>query len=494
MRTSLSHPLQIDEVATRVGGIIGLTICPGKVQAISWSGPWDRSLEVDVAAISEWGARAVVTLVTKKELEALGIAGLGDAFRKEGITWFHLPINDVDVPDADWERSWALASPILHRLLADRGRVLVHCRAGLGRAGTVAAVLLAEEGVHAPEAIAIVRAARPGAIQTQKQEEYVVDKAERFAAAFADRAKGALLGLAVGDALGTTLEFSRRDERPKHTEMTGGGPFGLEPGVWTDDTSMALCLADNLLANGGLEPHDLMQRFGRWWREGENSPVGRCFDIGTTTYEALARFERTGDPNSGDSSINSAGNGSLMRLSPIALFFKDDETQARAAARRQSEATHAATECLDACDWFAGLLVRAINGDSFEDLFRYETPVYGPKVSAVAAGSWRHKSRSDICSSGYVIDTLEAAVWAVSQASSFEEAVIIAVNLGDDSDTVGAVTGQLAGAIWGYASIPERWTKKLAWRTHIEQVAVDLLRSGAKASERQIGSTMSVGV
>lgn len=132
--------------------------------------------------------------------------------------------------------------------------------------------------------------------------------------------------------------------------------------------SMALCLADSLLAKGNLDPHDLMQRFVSWWREGENSPVGRCFDIGTTAYAALAQFERTGDPISGDPRPNAAGNGSLMRLSPIALFFKDDETQARAAARRQSETTHAATECLDACDWFSSLLVRAINGTSFEDL------------------------------------------------------------------------------------------------------------------------------
>ncbi len=313
------------------------------------------------------------------------------------------------------------------------------------------------------------------------------------ASAVADRACGALLGLAVGDAFGTTLEFTDRDEQPHHTEITGGGPFELEAGCFTDDTSMALCLADSLLAKGNLDPHDLMQRFVSWWREGENSPVGRCFDIGTTTYAALAQFERTGDPISGDPSPNAAGNGSLMRLSPIALFFKDDETQARAAARRQSETTHAATECLDACDWFSSLLVRAINGTSFEDLFR-ETPAYGAKVSAVANGSWRQKSRSEISSSGYVIDTLEAAVWAVSQASSFEEALILAVNLGDDADTVGAVTGQLAGAIWGRAGIPDRWLHSLAWRPKIEQIALELFSSGIEANRRPITSINSVGV
>ena len=107
---------------------------------------------------------------------------------------------------------------------------------------------------------------------------------------FLDRARGALLGLAVGDALGTTLEFSRRDAQPLHTEMTGGGPFRLAPGVWTDDTAMALCLADSLVAQGDLDPADLMDRFVRWWRLGENSATGHCFDIGVTTAKALRRY------------------------------------------------------------------------------------------------------------------------------------------------------------------------------------------------------------
>ncbi len=134
------------------------------------------------------------------------------------------------------------------------------------------------------------------------------------AESFADRALGAWLGLAVGDALGTTLEFSRRDSEPHHTEMIGGGPFRLQPGVWTDDTSMALCLADTLLATGEVDPRDLITRFISWWRDGEYSVTGSCFDIGNTTRAALERFERTGGPLAGNAAAPAAGNGSLMRL------------------------------------------------------------------------------------------------------------------------------------------------------------------------------------
>ena len=143
-----------------------------------------------------------------------------------------------------------------------------------------------------------------------------------------DRALGCLFGLAVGDALGTTLEFATRDARPHLTDMVGGGPFGLRPGEWTDDTSMALCLADCLIACGELDQGDLMERFVRWWQEGENSHSGRCFDIGTTTQRALQRFIETGDPVAGATDPGTAGNGSVMRLAPVALRWADNAEQA----------------------------------------------------------------------------------------------------------------------------------------------------------------------
>lgn len=295
-----------------------------------------------------------------------------------------------------------------------------------------------------------------------------------------DRAVGALVGLAVGDALGTALEFSDRDSRPPLTDMVGGGPFNLAPGQWTDDTSMALCLGESLLANGRLEQRDLMERFVRWWRHGENSVTGNCFDIGKTTSGALSRFEGTGDPVAGSADPRAAGNGSLMRLAPVALFFHRGARDAEEAARLQSVTTHAAPAAVDACALFARMLVEAIGGRRREEVLRPRRRDGDPAVAALAAGSWKDKERGDIVSSGYVVDTLEAALWAVERSRCFEEAVLLAVNLGHDADTVGAVTGQLAGALWGVQGIPERWRDRLAWREKIEGLGRALFERGQR--------------
>lgn len=279
----------------------------------------------------------------------------------------------------------------------------------------------------------------------------------------------------MGDALGTTLEFSRRDSLPRQTEITGGGPFRLAPGVWTDDTSMALALAESLAAHPGLDERNLMDRFVAWWRRGEYSPAGRCFDIGGTTRAALARYERTGDPLAGDPSPHAAGNGSLMRLAPAVLADLGDRAVAVEAARRSSAVTHAAPNCLDACAYFAGLLWDTIHGADKAAVLAARDWPGEPAIRVLAAGAWQDKPREEIESSGYVMHTLEAALWCVHRAGSFEEAVVEAVNLGDDADTVGAVTGQLAGALWGLAGIPSRWLDRLAWRERLLAAADALL-------------------
>jgi len=292
------------------------------------------------------------------------------------------------------------------------------------------------------------------------------------------RAVGAVIGLAVGDAVGTTVEFRPRGSFAPLTDMVGGGPFGLEPGQWTDDTSMALCLAESLLANQGLNERDLMDRFVRWWRQGENSSTGRCFDIGNATREALARYERTGDPLAGNSDPQSAGNGSLMRLSPVAVFFHARPEAAKEIARRHSATTHAAPTAIDACAYFAELIVGAIRGDSKEEVLASRDTSSEPEIAAIAAGMWRAKDREEIRSSGYVVHTLEAAIWTVDRTRSFEEAVLTAANLGDDADTVAAVTGQLAGALYGSDAIPEKWRTRLAWSDRIEALSAELFAAG----------------
>ena len=297
-----------------------------------------------------------------------------------------------------------------------------------------------------------------------------------------DRARGAMLGLAVGDALGSTLEFGPRIASVKnyHREMIGGGPFGLEPGQWTDDSAMALALSKSLTLRKGFDPVDVMEQWVSWYRTGEYSSTGTCFDIGGTTRAALTRFERDGDPFQGLTDEHTAGNGALMRLAPVAIFGLDNEAEAVRIAREQSRLTHAHPACVDACDYFVRLLRLTILGE--EDPIKLALVKWTghPEVVRAKAALWNGLARKDVRSTGYVIDTLKAALWAVSASGSFEQAVVLAVNLGGDADTVGAVAGALAGARWGERSIPPRWLESLAWRSKIGAAALSLVRTSSE--------------
>lgn len=287
-----------------------------------------------------------------------------------------------------------------------------------------------------------------------------------------DRAQGCLVGLAVGDALGTTIEFSPRDTYRHVTDIVGGGPFRLKPGEWTDDTSMALCLADSLLEHQGLDPTDLMERFRRWRDEGYNSVNGRCFDIGSTTTQAISRYVRTRQPFAGVVDASAAGNGSIMRLAPVALFHAGNIEAADADAVLQSRTTHGAPECLDSCRLMARILVALLDGRPWEEALAVDAGLFAAlKVKALAAGNWKGRTREQIKSTGYVIDTLEAALWAVDSTGDFAAAVLLAVNLGGDADTVGAVAGQFAGARYGLSGIPAAWRATLAWHDRIAALA-----------------------
>ena len=481
-RTSLTHPLRVDAVGAPGGGLIGMTFCPGKVQAHGQTGAWDRDLALDLDAIQAWGAAAVVTLVEGWELDRHRVPMLGVEVQARGMEWHHLPIVDADVPRAPFDAGWSAAGPVLRAHLQAGRRIVLHCLGGLGRTGTVAALLLAELGEDPATAVSAVRLARPGALETLAQTRYALAVLPRArpgppagALDLADRGRGALVGLAVGDALGTTLEFTVRDACPPHSEMTGGGPFRLAPGQWTDDTSMALALADSLIAHPGFDPSDLMQRFVSWWRTGAYSCTGSCFDIGVTTRSALARFERSSDPYAGSPDPDAAGNGSLMRLAPAALRHLHDADAARRLAAAQSRTTHAAPQAMEACAFFTDLLREAVLGRPKAQVLAARPWSGDAAVAAIAAGSWRGKPRSDIRSTGYVLDTLEAALWSVDQAGSFHDSVVLAVNLGGDADTIGAVTGQLAGALHGMSGMPTRWLDALAWRTELIEKADQLI-------------------
>lgn len=288
-----------------------------------------------------------------------------------------------------------------------------------------------------------------------------------------DRHRGCLLGLACGDAVGTTVEFRPRGSFPKVTDMTGGGPFRLPDGAWTDDTSMALCLATSLVETGRFDPADQMQRYLRWYDDGYLSSTGVCFDIGNATRTALERFRRTGDPWSGSTDPQSAGNGCVMRLAPVPMFFHADPVAAVQWSGESARTTHGAEECVEACRLLGAMLVAALNGaDKDEVLFGHHASTYRTSaVSAIAGGRHRRFTRDQVSGSGYVIACLEASAWCVLQTRSFEEAVLLAVNLGDDADTTGAVTGQLAGALYGESGIPQTWRDKLVMGAQIRELA-----------------------
>jgi ADP-ribosylglycohydrolase len=299
-----------------------------------------------------------------------------------------------------------------------------------------------------------------------------------------NRYLGCLLGLAAGDAVGTTVEFRAPGSFTPLTDMVGGGPFNLQPGEWTDDTSMALCLAESLITIGDFDAADQMDRYLAWWRRGHLSSNGRCFDIGGTVSAALRRYEQTGDPFAGSADPYSAGNGSIMRLAPVPMRYAATPERLPALCADSSRTTHAATTCLDACCYFGGLIAGALRGEAKARLLapsfspapeQWDAQPPGPEIQAVAAGSFREQEPPAIAGTGYVVKSLEAALWAFNRSATFEEGCLLAANLGDDADTTAAVYGQLAGAYYGVEGIPSRWLNRLAHLPLIEQFAERLL-------------------
>ena len=295
-----------------------------------------------------------------------------------------------------------------------------------------------------------------------------------------ERYHGALLGLAVGDAVGTTVEFSPRGTFAPVTDMVGGGPFHLDAGQWTDDTSMALCLAASLVEKGEFDARDQMDRYVAWKQHGYMSSTGTCFDIGTTTSAALRSYLHSNNPYSGSADSRASGNGSLMRLAPAPMFYYPDMDAAIYHSGESSRTTHASPECVDACRYFAYLLCQTFADQEKDALLAPSdgtlfTPPLAPRIAAIATGSYRTKSRDRIVGNGYVVNSLEAALWSFATTSTYEAAILAAANLGDDADTTAAICGQIAGAYYGVSAIPAAWLAKLALRTEIEALADRLL-------------------
>lgn len=277
----------------------------------------------------------------------------------------------------------------------------------------------------------------------------------------------------MGDAVGAAVEFKARGTFAPVTDMMGGGPFGLAAGQWTDDTSMALCLATSLLECGGFDARDQMDRYRRWARQGELSSTGTCFDIGRTVAAAIRRFEQTGDPVAGSRDPHSAGNGSIMRLAPIPLFYFPDLAAVDTHAAESSRTTHGAPECIDACRLLGRMICRGMDGQAKDAVTGGDGTSFvgAPSIVALARGVHLAKPESAIRGTGYVVDSLEAALWCFETTDTFQAAILRAANLGDDSDTTAAVCGQLAGAFYGASQIPTTWLHKLSLSALITDLA-----------------------
>ena len=314
------------------------------------------------------------------------------------------------------------------------------------------------------------------------------------------RIKSVVLGHAIGDALGVPVEFCTREELDENpvTDMMGYGSYPVPEGCWSDDTSMALCALDSL-AKGKLNYNEIMQNFVRWASFDEFTPTGEMFDIGRTCLKAIRRYldsDGTDATKSGLDGENYNGNGSLMRIHPFALFLYYNglaEEKYIEVIHNASALTHAHERSKMACGIYTfvlwELLAKPHKSSIIKGLNRArrfyrdseEFAIYDRMLMKRIGWIYRHwedpgdhkeVTRDEIESSGYVVDTLEAAIWCLMTTNDYKSCVLKAVNLGDDTDTVAAIAGGLAGALYGYDAIPKEWLDTLKRRDYIEELCV----------------------
>jgi len=299
---------------------------------------------------------------------------------------------------------------------------------------------------------------------------------------------GSIFGLMCGDAVGTTVEFRPYKTFKPVTDMIGGGVFNLNAGEWTDDSSQALCMLISLITKDGFVPEDIMNRFVSWKEDGYMSSNGTCFDIGMTTSTAINRFKQTGYPLSGLTDETSCGNGCLMRLAPIPMFYNSTLNDAVIISGLSSQLTHGHDECIDASRYFGKLIWLALNGFSKQEILSrvignnigIKKGVVSKPLYSIIKGDYKKKNPPEIRGKGYVIDTLESALWAFYKTDNFVDGLLKVVNLGDDADTTGAVYGQLAGAYYGINNIPKKWIDIIAKKEKVESMVEQLIRMTIK--------------
>ena len=293
-----------------------------------------------------------------------------------------------------------------------------------------------------------------------------------------NKALGFFIGLACGDAVGTTVEFKERGSFPPLTDMVGGGPFNLKKGEWTDDTAMALCLAQSLIEKKEFNAFDQMEKYVDWMDNGYMSCAGKCFDIGTTVYDALRDYLDSGNPFSGQTDVMTSGNGCIMRLAPIPIFYHRNIQEAIHYAGESSRTTHGSILCIESSKLLCDIILKATVAKNKDDII--ESLEYEPtskEVISLKRGDFLSKSYEDLTGSGYVINSLETALSCFYNTDSFKEAILKCANVGNDADTTSAICGQVAGAYYGIEAIPIEWRKNLAKYDLVEELTIALLKA-----------------
>jgi len=435
-----------------------------------------QELERRLGALLDAGFDAFIDLTEPGELPAY------DGYLPEDAVYLRKPIKDHGVPPDSAYMAEILAE--VDALLESGRRLYVHCRAGIGRTGTVVACHLIETGL-APQA-ALQRLNElwqgsdssdtwPEVPETDEQRDYILAYAPDptrspevmdAARTLRDRFQGALLGLAVCDALAVHTQFRKPGSFAPVGDLLGGGSFDLPRGAWSDDTAMALLLAESLLERDGFDGHDQVARYSRWQREGYGSATGQCVGISANVARALATALYKRQPFAGSHDPEQLDKDPLSRVAPAVMFFFADASASVSRAAEAARITAQAPQVLDCVRLFAAMVRLALAGRDKATVLRppresWISTSTRPEVLRIFEGSYAERMPPEITGGGNILQALEAALWAFYRGETFREGALLAANLGRDSDVVAAAYGQLAGAYHGVSAIPGIWRNSL---------------------------------
>lgn len=473
---------------------------PGHLLAGEYPGsPDDEEMAERIARICAAGIDSFIDLTEPGEREPY--SGVLPA----GVDYQRMPIEDHGLPHSADHMAEIVAA--LGRELARGRKVYVHCRAGIGRTGMLVACHLVATGRTPEDALTELnklwkQCARSSqwrrVPETEEQRDFVLQQAGAVARIVAGdeplpeeaalgaarrlrgRFQGALFGLATGDALAAPTQMLKRGGFATVHDLIGGGNYDLPRGAWSDDTAMALCLAESLLERHDFDPRDQVARYTRWQQQGHQSATGQCIGITASVARALATAKWRRQTFAGSHDPRQLDPDPLTRVAPAVMYWFAAPATALERAAESARTTCQAPEVLLACRLLAAMLHAALSGQTKEAVL---TPPEAKslraqgasRVPAIATGSYRGRSPATLKPSGDALDLLEAALWAFHAHSTWREGALAAVNLGGSSDVIAAIYGQLAGAHYGLRAIPLAWRHSLARARDLEELADRLL-------------------